>query len=89
VSRAPDIEDLEKKLNSGGSYEELSRGAIEIYERFRDEAKKLKRSRNIHERDRLSAEVDDFDEVINQIEERRGEHALDQFKEYFSKNPPD
>lgn len=88
MGRAADIDDLERMLNDGDGDDVLNARAIEIFERLRDELKRFKYSPSVSEKDRLKAEVEDFEDTLKQIEARRHEHALDRFKEYL-KNQPD
>ncbi|HEY9585811.1 MAG TPA: hypothetical protein VJJ02_04460 [Candidatus Paceibacterota bacterium] len=88
VGRAADIKDLEKMLNDGEGDDALNARAIEIYERILDEGKRIKRSRGSFKNlEELRGEVEDFEQVINQIETRRHDHVLDRFKEYLRKQP--
>jgi hypothetical protein len=85
--RAADIADLEKMLNDGESDVDLCKRAIEIFERLKDEEKYARRSSGSAATQRVKEEVTDFAKVIEQIERRRHEHALDMFKKFLEKHP--
>lgn len=87
ANRAPDIVDLEKMLNDGEGDRDLCARSKEIFERLRDEAKRYQYSGNLSEKARVKDEVRDFANVIKEIEERRHEHALDEFKQYLESQP--
>lgn len=87
MNRATDIADLEKMLNDGEGDGDLCNRAIEIFERLRGEAHRLKQPVHAKERARIEAEAQDFVNVVGQIKQRRHEHALDQFEDYLDKQP--
>jgi len=84
--RATDIADLEKMLNDGESDAELCKRSIEIFERLKEEERRVRRTSNSAAAgQRIKEEVADFEQVIRQIENRRHEHALDAFKKFLDK----
>lgn len=87
MARAADIQDLEKMLNDGEGDEDLCDRAVEIFERLRDEERRFRYFVNSPERKRVEDETKDFVHVIDEINERRHEHALDKFKEYLKQQP--
>jgi hypothetical protein len=79
---APDILDLEKKLNDGEGDDVLSNRAIEIFERLTDEIKAAKAKGNKSQADFLVRQVKDFDRVLSEIKDRRHAHVLDKFTQH-------
>ena len=84
ASIAPDICDLEKKLNDGEGDHILSQRAIEIYERLRYEMEQAKKKGDKARYRALQDEESDFDHVLEEIEKRRHKHVLDEFDEYLN-----
>ncbi len=76
---APDILDLEKKLNDGEGDDVLNNRAIEIFERLTEEIKAVRAKGNKSQADSLARQVKDFDRVLTDIKNRRHAHVLDKF----------
>ncbi len=79
MARAPDIADLEKKLDDGEGDDVLCRRAIEIVERLEYEINLASRGRNARAVKALENERKDFERIIGEIRRRRHDHALDTF----------
>lgn len=82
MSRAPDIEDLERMLNEGGDADSINNLAIEIYDRLREEAERAQYKADISNRNRILREAEDFLNVMKQISERKAPVFIERFVEH-------
>jgi hypothetical protein len=82
--QAPDIADLERMLNEGGSADEINSRAIEIFERLEEEARRAKRNADVSAKGRVIRDAHDFDRVMKQIEARKHPIFLEKFKKYLN-----
>ena len=78
--RAPDIVDLENKLNNAEGDVVLSSRAIEICERLQEEINEATQRARYMRIATLEEERLDFERVLALIEVRRHVHALDQYR---------
>lgn len=88
ASRPPDIEELERLLNNGEGDGELNAQAIKIYERIKNEARKIipYGSLAIPRQKELYKELSDLEGVIEEIVKRRHAHVLDRFIKHVEKD---
>ena len=78
-NRAQDIEELERLLNEGASFDELSNQAIKIFDRIGRDDKHMRGVRNPALVQGIRDQKKDFQDVVVEIKRRRGDTALDKF----------
>jgi hypothetical protein len=85
ISTAPDIRDLEQKLNDGEGDDVLNSRAIEIFERLTEDLVEAKGWKDKARQRALEQEAKDFEDLIDEIQARRHEHVLDKFAQYIKR----